>query len=248
MFFFPFAFFHIGSLINIAAALLPALYLLYLIYKLDRIEKEPPKLLLSLFGLGVLAALASILIETVLGLLLDRAGLEQGSILYAVLLAFVVVALAEEGTKYLFLRLRTWKHEAFNYRFDAVVYAVFISLGFAAFENVLYVTQNGLAVAIPRAILSVPGHMAFAVIMGAFYGRAKKADLMGFPDDARMNRRFALVFSIFLHGFYDACLMIGNVLSTVVFLIFVIVMYVFVIRLTRREASTDEPLTDYKVF
>ena len=248
MFFFPFGLLRLESIIQIAAAVIPALYLLWLIYRTDQIEKEPAGLLIGLFFLGVLSALLSILLETVLGLLLNMTGLPQDSAIYAILLAFIVVALAEEGTKYLLLRARTWRHPAFNYRFDAVVYAVFVSLGFAAFENILYVMQNGLSVALPRAILSIPGHMAFAVVMGVFYGRAKQAEADGFIKESRMNRRSALAFAIFLHGFYDACLMIGSVVSTVIFLVFVIVMYVFIIRLIRREAAADGPIYGYRFY
>ena len=72
--------------------------------------------------------------QTVLDLLVD-----PGSPAYTILLAFLVVAVVEEGTKFWMLKRRTWNHPAFNYRFDGIVYAVFVSLGFAAYENTTYV-------------------------------------------------------------------------------------------------------------
>ncbi len=92
---------------------------------------------------------------------------------YTILLAFLVVAVVEEGTKFVFLKLRTWRDPNFNFRFDGIVYAVFVSLGFAAFENINYVLGYGLTVALPRAVLAIPAHMGFAVFMGLFYGRGK---------------------------------------------------------------------------
>jgi RsiW-degrading membrane proteinase PrsW (M82 family) len=64
----------------------------------------------------------------------------------------VIVALVEEGTKLFFLKRFTWRSPDFNYRYDGVVYAVFVSLGFAAIENLLYVFQYGLSVAWARVL------------------------------------------------------------------------------------------------
>ena len=84
---------------------------------------------------------------------------------YGILTA-IFVGLIEEGSKFFFLYRFTWKDKAFNYRFDGIVYAVFVSLGFAALENVFYVFNYGTGVALQRALLTIPGHMSFAVYMG----------------------------------------------------------------------------------
>ena len=49
-------------------------------------------------------------------------------------------------------------------------------------------------------------------------------------------------FAVLLHGFYDACAMMGNVLSTVIFGGFVLVMYIVVITLIKKEANSDRPV------
>ena len=120
--------------IYILAAVLPAVFLMRYIYRQDSIEKEPPLLLASLILMGVAAALVSILLESVgesvLPLLVDR-----NSPRYAIFLSFLVVAAVEEGAKFYFLKRRTWRDPNFNYRFDGVVFSAFVSLGFAAFEN-----------------------------------------------------------------------------------------------------------------
>ena len=51
--------------IYIAAAILPAILLMRYVYQQDSIEKEPPQLLVSLAWNGVLAALASIVLEMI---------------------------------------------------------------------------------------------------------------------------------------------------------------------------------------
>lgn len=227
--------------VYILAAVLPAIILLRYIYKHDTVEKEPPGLLLTLLFMGVLAALCATVLEaifqTVLGLLVD-----PGSPVYTILLAFLVVAVVEEGTKFWLLKRRTWYHPAFNYRFDGIVYAVFVSLGFAAYENITYVLRYGLSVALPRALLAVPGHAAFAVVMGAFYGRAKLREGWGDLREARRDLWTGYLFAVLLHGFYDTCAMIGTVTSTVVFLVFVALMFLGIFRLVKKESATDAPV------
>ena len=166
------------------AALLPAIILLIRVYKLDKIEKEPRPLLVKLVIAGALSGVAASLIEAVLTRLLT--GLMSGSELAISLLEnFVAVALVEELCKHWPVRRFAWKHPAFDYRFDAVVYCVFSALGFAALENILYVAQFGLSVAVPRALLSVPGHFFFAVYMGIYLGEANARRARGRRVPAR---------------------------------------------------------------
>lgn len=46
-------------------------------------------------------------------------------------------------------------------------------MGFAMVENVLYVADGGIVVAIGRAITAVPAHMLFAIPMGYFLSLSK---------------------------------------------------------------------------
>ena len=168
------------------AALVPVVLLFIRVYRLDRIEKEPRVLLGKLIGLGALAAVPAALVEVGLLHLLGRAA-PRASAAYLLVQNFLIVAGSEELGKFLPVRLAAWRDPAFDYRFDAVVYAVSSSLGFAAVENVLYVMQSDLRTAVSRAILSVPGHFFFAVCMGLFLSRAKQAESCG---QLRRRRRW----------------------------------------------------------
>ena len=227
--------------VYILAAVLPAWILLRYIYRHDTVEKEPGGLLAALLGMGVAAALCSGVLErlgqSALYLLAD-----PGSPAYTIILAFLVVAVVEEGTKFFFLRRMTWKNPNFNYRFDGIVYAVFVSLGFAAFENIQYVLHYGLSVALPRAVFALPGHMSFAVFMGLFYGRAKRCRSRGDAVGCRKNLRLAYGAAVSLHGFYDACAMIGSGAAMGMFLIFVLLLFRAVYRLVKRESAADAPV------
>jgi len=227
--------------VYIAAALLPAVLLLRYIYRHDTVEKEPAPLLASLLLMGVLAAVCSGVLEGI-GQSVLQLLVAPTRPIYTVLMAFLVVAAVEEGTKFFFLKRRTWNHPAFNYRFDGVVYAVFVSLGFAAIENVEYVFSYGLSVALPRALLSVPGHMAFSVFMGAFYGRARLYADLG--DDGACRRCLwgGYLTAVLLHGFYDTCAMMGGGLSLLVFGVFVAMTFFAAYRTVKRESATDAPV------
>lgn len=225
----------------VLAAILPAIFLMRYIYQHDRVEREPLLLLLSLLGCGVLSALASIVLETIGGWLLNVLVSNRGNV-YTILLAFLVVGAVEEGTKLLLLKWRTWRNPNFNYRFDGVVYAVFVSLGFAAYENIQYVFSYGLSVALPRALLAVPAHMGFAVFMGVFYGRAKLHENWGDEIGKKINLWAGYLAAVALHGFYDSCAMIGSALALILFVVFVIAMYIVVTRLVRRESMKDHPV------
>lgn len=228
-------------LIYVLAAVLPAFFLMKYIYKQDTIEKEPPTLLGSLVLRGVLAALVSIVLE-MLGESILNILVEPDNPKYIILLAFLVVAAVEEGTKFFFLYRRTWNDYNFNYRFDGIIYAVFVSLGFATFENIKYVFSYGLSVALPRAFLSIPGHMGFSVVMGLFYGRAKLCDNRGKGFSCKINLILGYLSAVFLHGVYDTCCMSGTAKSTLFFVLFVLIMYLVIFLLIKHESKTDTPV------
>lgn len=227
--------------VYVLAAVLPAIFLMRYIYRQDTVEKEPGGLLVSLIFMGVLAALAAIVLEGVAQSALDTV-VGRNSPVYTILLAFLVVAVVEEGTKLFFLKKRTWRSPHFNFRFDGVVYSVFVSLGFAAFENIQYVFRYGMSVVVPRALLAIPGHMGFAVFMGVFYGRAKLCENYGDHAGKKLNLGAGYLMAVVLHGFYDTCAMLGSARAMAVFLTFVVVMYFVVIRLIRRESRMDAPV------
>lgn len=226
--------------IYIAAAVLPALFLMRYIYVHDKIEKEPGSLLMKLALSGVYAAFLAILLETIGTKLIDGAGFTDEK-KYTIAIA-IMVGLSEEIAKFVFLYLRTWRSHHFNFRYDGIVYAVFVSLGFAAYENIRYVFHYGLMVAPSRALLAVPAHMAFGVFMGSFYGRAKVLDVYGRESESKLLLAVGVLLPAALHAFYDACAMLQSKTAMTLFIVFVIAMYIIVIRKVRRESQTDKEI------
>ena len=226
-------------------AIIPAVIIFVFIYLKDKVEKEPLGLLTGLFFLGVLSTLAAGYSEVGLLKVLSR-GLSESTVLYRFIEYFFIVALSEEGVKFIILRLLTWKNKNFNYTFDAVVYAVVISLGFATLENILYVTENGtLEIAFWRGILSVPGHAIDAVFMGLYFGRAKYCQCSGNPGGKSKNMFLAFLVPLCTHGFYDFILSLQPDYGTgvlVVFFAFVITVTIIALVVINRASKTDTPI------
>jgi RsiW-degrading membrane proteinase PrsW (M82 family) len=124
--------------ILILAAVIPAVFLMVKVYRSDRIEKESGYLLRKLVVAGILSTILA-LIEERVGEWLLSCFVPENTLLYQIILYFVIVAIAEESSKYIFLKKRTWDNAEFNCQYDGVVYAVFVSLGFALWENINYV-------------------------------------------------------------------------------------------------------------
>ena len=110
---------------------------------------------------------------------------------------FLIVALVEEFSKFIFVRGILYKNKNFNEPFDGIVYAVMVSMGFATFENILYIVDDGIQTAILRMFTAVPAHASFAVLMGYYLGKAK------FEHKKSYYAFHALGIATLFHGAYD---------------------------------------------
>ncbi|MCK5821008.1 MAG: PrsW family intramembrane metalloprotease [Bacteroidales bacterium] len=200
-------------------ALAPVLIILFYVYFRDKYEKEPIGLLLKALVAGAIITIPVYFIEVGLSSF-GQARLDPNS--HIIWSAFAVASGTEEIFKFLALYILIWANRNFNERFDGIVYAVFVSLGFAGVENLLYVLQGGVEVGWMRAITAVPAHAFFGVTMGYYFGLARfaKDGLKG----AHMTR--AIVWPIILHGFYDYCLMSEIPILLLAFLPFIIFLWI----------------------
>lgn len=231
--------------ILIAAAVIPAIVLLVKVERADRLEKESRGLLLSLILFGIASTAVASLLERV-GMAVLAMLFREESLAYNILLYFVVVALSEEGAKYILLKRRTWRNPEFNCQFDGVVYGVFVSLGFALWENIGYVAMYGLGTAAIRAVTAVPGHACFGVFMGTWYGMAKRREGAGDYAGAKRMRTRAMLIPTLLHGFYDFAASSESDGMNLVFFGFVIVMFLTAYRLVRHVSANDTYIQNYR--
>lgn len=185
----------------IAAAVLPVALLCGFIYKKDP-NKEPKSLLAKLFIFGFFSSIPVIVVELILGKLFPTSGLS--SFLSMFVNVFISVALVEEGFKWIITKKFGYDNKEFDEIYDIIVYAVFVSLGFACIENILYVLSNGLGNAIMRAITSIPGHTCFAVLMGYFFSKAKLNEINQNSTLKSRNMIFSILAPTIAHTLYDA--------------------------------------------
>ena len=193
------------TLILFAAALVPALLLWLYIWWKDP-QKEPVGQLLKAFALGVGVVVVVGGLETFIKDSVWRANEQTYSLLDTTSIAFFVAAIPEEAMKLLALWLVLRRNPYFDEHFDGIVYAVSIGLGFAAIENLCYILEGGdnwVIIAISRSLLAVPGHYAFAVLMGYFYS------VYHFVDKSFKNKVLILLAPILAHGIYDSLALSG---------------------------------------
>jgi RsiW-degrading membrane proteinase PrsW (M82 family) len=157
---------------------------------------------------GVAICIPVAILERGIGLFLFGVGGGPSSIIDTTVMAFFVAALPEEACKLFALWLILRKNPYFDEHFDGIVYAACVSLGFAALENVSYVFGEGdgwMSVAITRALLAVPGHYAFAILMGYYYS------VYHFVNHSSKVAVCILLVPVLAHGIYDALALSGTV-------------------------------------
>lgn len=180
----------------IALAVAPTIAVCLFIYSLRKFGRGSMWHLLLTFALGMLATLPALRLQE---LVVDpRTHPWRHSILYFAKFAFLIIALSEEGCKFLVLRIYAYPRPWFREPFDGIVYAVMIGMGFATVENIEYVRQFGLEAGISRFFLAVPAHASFAVLMGYPAGKAKSD-----PRHSFWLLLQGLVVAILFHGSFD---------------------------------------------
>lgn len=195
-----------GPIIIWIAALLPAILLWIYIWKKDT-KKEPLSWLIKATLWGVAICIPLYFVETGLYYMLFGAEGKPSTLLGTTANAFLVAAIPEEAFKLLALWIVLRKNPYFDEHFDGIVYAVCIGLGFAAIENVGYVfsEKGGMVAAILRALLAVPGHYAFAILMGYYYS------IYHYVDQSSKVAFCILLIPVLAHGVYDSFAMSGYV-------------------------------------
>lgn len=186
-------------IIYILIALLPStLWLIWYLRK-DK-HPEPNAMILRVFIWGMLIAFPAILIENKLISLLEAVPLNATIQLFIIF--FLIVAITEEGLKFLVVKFRVLKTTQLDEPTDAMIYMIIAALGFAAIENVL--------------ILTPLFAQSFAPTLGIVFSRFVGATLLHVLASSIIGYYLALSlyqpakrFPLFIHGFTLAVLLHG---------------------------------------
>ncbi|MEJ2195500.1 MAG: PrsW family intramembrane metalloprotease [Ignavibacteriaceae bacterium] len=181
------------------AAIIPMVSYLIFIWKFDRYDREPFKLVLQNYlwgslGAIVFAVLGSLIISEILSLFIP--GEEDLNYLGSIITAPVV----EEITKGIFLFV-TVTNKKFDNVTDGIVYGGAIGLGFGMTENFLYFISfgadisNWISIVLVRTLFSAVMHCVTTATFGAFLGYAKLKGL----SHKHIISLIGLVIAILIH-------------------------------------------------
>jgi len=159
-------------IIILLAAIAPGVFWLWYFLRKDKLKPEPKKMLIRLFARGLVIVIPAALIEMGLEIIVP--------IEWIGLVVFAPVV--EELLKFWITKKNIRKNKAFDEPIDGVIYAIVVALGFATFENVFYLwdafqTDTFGAVAVVRALVTVPGHALFASMWWYALSKAKFGNL-----------------------------------------------------------------------
>ena len=200
-------------------ALVPSVLIGWYLYKKD-VHKESKGLLVKLFiggiGSAFLTFVLTILANSVVPGIVPTI---DGSVNYNIIGLFIRVmlgiALIEEFSKWFFSYYIGYRSKEFDETYDIILYCGFVALGFATFENILYVftSDNTLQVALLRAITAVPGH--------------KQYELVGNIKLRKKNMILSIAIPMVTHGIYDFLVMSGSGLLIIIWFAFLVFMYIY---------------------
>lgn len=218
-------------LILIVGAALPALIILKIFLKRDSLKKEPARLIVATFFLGILSIIPAVIME--LGVSLFSGAIPP--FFYSFFKAFLVAGLCEEAVKMWVVRGFSARRSSFDERTDGIVYSVTAGLGFAFYENILYGlgSTNPGVVLIMRGFTAVPLHALSSGIMGYYIGKSYFGNRTYFGK--------GLLFAVLIHGTYDFILFspfVNNLLIVPLLLI----LYPVLFKLMKRARAEDRKL------
>ena len=198
-------------------SVLPAALLIIFIYRQDKYQKEPFKSLFKAFFGGMLSVVFTIITVRIIDYTIGLIPYLNQTVFYD---SFITAGIPEELCKFLVFMIFIWNDKNFDEYFDGIVYASFISLGFATVENIMYVMPGGIGTGIVRALISVPAHFLFGVILGYFLSLAK------FNSDKKGRYIIiGLLIAMAAHGLFDWLLMfsdrMGGALSSFIYTFFI---------------------------
>lgn len=188
--------------IALILAIIPSAVLLRYFLRRDEFP-EPRRAIAVTFAWGVGSTVPAVIVALLLIFALDATLWDSLTNPWArgAMIAVFGAAIPEELFKFAVLYFYCRRLGDFDEPLDGIVYGVTASLGFATLENVLYVLDGGLGVAILRAFTAVPGHALLGAIMGFYFGLAHFQ-----PERRKLLLWAAYLSPVIFHALYNTVL------------------------------------------
>ncbi len=231
----------------LSLCVIPSMLILWYIYIKDKSEKEPFYLIIILFIGGIIACLISILISMISKQYIPYLNMSyyNMNIFEIFVKVFVIITLSEELTKWIINYITIWRNKNFKHIYDPIIYSACTALGFATFENIIYVTNyynHGIMVAIMRGLISIPSHAVFGIYSGFYLGISKNAYMCGKKNKAIKYKILSILAPISLHFIFDLLLIKTNIIKYSLFIIYLTVLYITALKKIKRLSSVSKPL------
>ncbi len=231
----------------LSLCVIPSMLILWYIYIKDKSEKEPFYLIIILFIGGIISCLISILISILSKQYIPYLNMNyyNMNIFEIFVKVFVVITLSEELTKWIINYITIWRNKNFKHIYDPIIYSACTALGFATFENIIYVTNyhnNGIMIAIMRGLISIPSHAVFGIYSGFYLGISKNAYVCDKKDKALKYKILSILVPIILHFTFDILLIKTNIIKYSLFIIYLTILYITALKKIKRLSSVSKPL------
>lgn len=236
----------VKSILLVILAVLPTFVIGYYVYKNDK-HKEPFRILISLFLFGIVSAIGVIGLSAVLESFIplftkDTSIMNVQELLIKV---FIEIAFIEEVCKWFIIYFLGYKNLEFDETYDIIIYAIFVALGFATIENIIYILkENTIQIAVERAIFSVPAHTAYAIFMSYYLCKAKINRLKG--NSEAKDIACSIIVPTIAHGIFDFCLFANNEFYLIMFFSFTIVLFIMAFQRLRELYKNNASLFSIK--
>lgn len=245
----------INNILLIILGIIPVAIISMYVYQKDK-NKEPIGLLVLLVLGGIFSCFLVLSLSNILIIFLPFMS-TQSTFLDVFLYAFVGVAFVEEVCKFLMTYALSYRHREFDEIYDMLSYAIFVALGFACFENVIYIlNQYSLAgnimlpaveVGLKRAITAIPGHACDGLFMGYYLSLAKVSAKRKNKEAERNNILKSIFVPILIHGIYDFCCFSGLDILMIVFIVFIIVIDIIALKKLNYVAKINRSINSDRI-
>jgi RsiW-degrading membrane proteinase PrsW (M82 family) len=207
----------ISNFWHVFAAVLPALVILFYVYKQDQFP-EPKNIVFKtfIFGCSIVIFLNLILYDV------DNFAEKyfKGET-FNFFDSFIRAAFLEEISKMAILVFFCTRKDEFDEPMDGLVYGVAASLGFAAYENINYVLytlkEPSFEIATIRAYTAVPMHALCGVMMGFLITQS-----IFEKEHNYLNLVLALLIPVGIHGLYNFSLISSLISHEIAYIILVV--------------------------
>jgi RsiW-degrading membrane proteinase PrsW (M82 family) len=187
-------------------AFAPALFWMWWYYRQDLYEKEPKRLLALVFLLAMPFSVLTGLVEYTVDGGNGRFSTNSNFLISSLFYIFIV-GILEELAKFCVVLTLAYNNKEFNEPVDGIIYTAAVALGFASFENIFYLLDQGPLIILLRGPVSTLGHVLFSAMWGAALGLARFE-----PNRAVRIRMICWGFfwAVLTHSLFDILISLGR--------------------------------------